>query len=176
MFPGCAGNLVFQTWYDEDECKDANGNPLTRDNRGKAPEPAFKGDPPSGTDANVPKPTYSPGGTYEEPNPGQDEPTETVENPRPIEGFPNTLYTLRYRDYITETGVTRDMVQLTIVGKYGSIVERKVNNNTSVERYIMTGIDRPGNPNPIKVGLQNTGLNPNGSTYVSIDSVTITPQ
>lgn len=176
MFPGCAGQLVFQTWYDEDICVDKDGNPLTRDNRGKPPDPAFSGNPPSGTDSNVPAPTYAPGGGYEDPTPGIDEPTENVENPFPPAGFPGTFYTITWRDYRTATGITRANPQLTIVGKYGTVVNRLFNNGGSVERYIMTGIDRPGNPAPIKVVLQESGIEPDGTPTVNIDSVAIVPQ
>ena len=176
MFPGCAGQLVFQTWYDEDICVDKDGNPLTRDNRGKPPDPAFSGNPPSGTDSNVPAPTYAPGGGYEDPTPGIDEPTENVENPFPPAGFPGTFYTITWRDYRTATGITRANPQLTIVGKYGTVINRLFNNGGSVERYIMTGIDRPGNPAPIKVVLQESGIEPDGTPTVNIDSVAIVPQ
>jgi hypothetical protein len=120
MFPGCAGNLIFQTWYDNDICKDVNGIDLTKDNRGKAPQPASVGKPPSGTDRNVPEPTNSPDGTYSDPTPGSDVPTDTIANPEKQTGIACTLYTLTYAFKSSNPSNPPDIGTETIYGKYGS--------------------------------------------------------
>jgi hypothetical protein len=143
MFPGCAGKIVFQTWYDNDSCKDVNGNDLTRDNRGKAPDPAFTGRPPSGDDSDVPKPTYEPNNSYKDPDLTNDEPTETLENPIGDKGLACTLYTLKYDARRDSDGYTFPVQTITIYGKYGAVINRS-NSPTVTDFGLYHGIDCPG--------------------------------
>lgn len=176
MFPGCAGNIIFQTWYDDDICKDVNNQDLTRDNRGKAPDPAFPGRPPSGGESNVPTPTTAPGSSYVDPAPGTDEPTDTLDNPPSISGFPNTLYTVKWRDAFTRTGVIRGEPTITIVGQYSGLIRREILGGTSVEWGLNTSIGVPGVTQPIFRSLGESGVEPDGSTTVTITLLSITPQ
>lgn len=176
MLPGCAGRLVFQTWYDEDECKDKDGNPLTRDNRGKPPEPAFQGDPPKGTANDVPIPTFGPGTTYVDKDPLIDEPTDNVPNPGDPVGTLGALYTLIADAYLQPEGTFVVRQTITIRGKYGGIV-----------------VETPG-PGLFRIGIYNAigmvgsppkgafsqlsegGRNPDGATRIRIQLISITPQ
>lgn len=176
MQPGCAGELTFQTWYDEDECLNPNNDePLTRDNRGDPPDPATSGEPIAGDESDVPEPTYPPGGDYDDPTPGADEPTDSVDNPIPEEGFPGTLYTLTGRDFFTRTGVTRGLINITIVGSYSSVIRRPINNGASIETGILTSINRPGQ-NTLFVQLLQSGVESDGVETVSFELGSITPQ
>lgn len=176
MFPGCAGNLVLQTWYDDDICKDVNGKDLTKDNRGKAPTPASAGRPPSGGVGDVPPPTTSPDDSYKDPNPGSDVPTDTLANPEKENGFTGTLYRLKYRDAFTVSGEVRAEPIITIVGKYGSLERRDIYGGTSVEWRIQTGIGVSTIQQPNYVVLGSSGKEPNGGTTVTITLLSITPQ
>lgn len=92
MVPGCAGWVTVQAWYDDDICVDALGNPLTRDNHGKPPQPAAQGRPPAGSTNDVLPPTYQSGGSYIDPSPGTDEPTDNLPNPVIPQGEACILY------------------------------------------------------------------------------------
>lgn len=176
MMPGCAGELTFQTWYDDDECLDPeNGDPLTRDNRGDPPDPASSGEPLAGDESDVPEPTYPPGSTYDDPTPGADEPTEEGENPLPEDGFPGTLYTLTGRDFFSRTGVTRGLINITIVGSYTSVFRRPINNGASIETGILTSLNRPGQP-ALFVQLLQSGVESDGVETVTFELGSITPQ
>lgn len=127
MLPGCAGTLTFQTWYDEDECLSATGQPMTRDNRGKPPEPENAGNPPSGTDADVPPPTYPPDKTYDDPTPGDDEPTDEIENPQSSTGIACTLYRLLYDEASSNPANPPNRGQATLYGEYTPFFNRSQN-------------------------------------------------
>lgn len=177
MFPGCAGDVTIQTWYDDDICKDVNGNPLTKNNRGKPPEPKVSGTPPKGTDQNVPDPTYPPGSNYEDPNPGNDVPTDTIANPTAKNGISGTFYTLHYRDFITATGVTRGTGTVTILGGYGKVIARPTDGGQTREWVIQTAIGVASVPQPnFTVLISTTGLNQNGEPFISIEATSIVPQ
>lgn len=100
MQPGCAGWVTVQSWYDDDVCVDANGNPLTRDNHGKPPDPAAQGLPPAGDSGDELPPTYEGGGSYIDPSPGSDEPTDQLPNPVIPQGDACILYNV----VVHETG------------------------------------------------------------------------
>jgi hypothetical protein len=176
MFPGCAGELTIQTWYDDDICKDVNGNPLTKDNRGKPPDPKVAGDPPSGTDANVPPPDYSPNSSYEDPNPRDDVPTDKIKDPTLPEGEPGRFYIATFRDTIIATGEVRVTFTLQILGKYGSLERYVRGNNSSYDYRIQTAIGVAGVPQPnyteVFSGTGGTLANPT----IRIDLVSIVPQ
>lgn len=176
MFPGCAGKLVFQTWYDNDICKDVNNNDLTKDNRGDAPEPASAGRPPSGTDADVPEPSTSPNSTYKDPTPNSDVPTETLANPEKENGNSGTFYVVTFRDYFTKSGETRAIATMVILGKYGSLIKKDTQGGTSVSFGINTALGVPGQPQPLYREFVETGKEPDGSTTVSISILSIVPQ
>lgn len=176
MFPGCAGKITLQTWYDEDVCKDVNGNPLTRDNRGKPPEPAVAGRPPTGNDSNVPAPTFPTGSDYHDPNPGNDVPTDTLDNPIVPNGINGTLYTARFRDAFTATGEVRSEFNITVVGQYSSLIKRDLPGGTSVEWIIYSGIGNASNPAGTVIQVGSSGKEPNGSTTITISLLSIVPQ
>ena len=176
MFPGCAGNVTVQTWYDDDICKDVNGNPLTRDNRGKPPDPAFAGKPPAGTGNDVPAPTYPPSSSYRDPNPTRDEPTDTISDPSLPQGMPTRLYTLTVKSILQPEEELSNTFTLTIVGKYGPIVQISTDPN-AYDIGLYTAIDAPTiSPNPIFRRLASGGRNPDGKTRVRIELVSIVPQ
>jgi hypothetical protein len=176
MFPGCAGNMTFQTWYDEDICKDVNGIDLTKDNRGKAPTPAMSGTPPRGNDTNVPAPSTSPDSTYVDPNPGTDIPTDTLQNPPVQNGFTGTLYIMTWRDAFTVSGEVRATPSLTIAGKYGGLIKRDINNGRSVEWVIQTSIGLPDVTQPNYISLGGSGKEADGSTTITITLLSIVPR
>lgn len=175
MFPGCAGQLVFQTWYDDDLCLDKDGNPLTRDNRGKPPDPAFSGNPPAGTDSNVPNPTYPPGSSYQDPSPGQDEETGESTDPNLPQGEVGRFYILRFREKNTETGVLGGTGSIEILGKYGPVIKREVNTGTSIEYGLFTNIGSPSAPAGSFVQLSQSANIPPGTGRYSVQIVSITP-
>lgn len=176
MFPGCAGKITIQTWYDDDICLDVNGQPLTKDNRGKPPEPASAGKPPAGSDSNVPLPTFPPSSTYADPNPSQDTPTDQLDNPNVPNGYVGTLYTLRYRDYFTSSGETRANVVTTIVGQYSGLITGTDQGGARKFRGLFTNIGSASNPTGVFMELQSFGNSVGYPDAVSIDGFSITPQ
>jgi len=176
MFPGCAGKIVVQTWYDTDTCKDVNNIDLTKDNRGDAPDPAFPGRPPAGTDANVPLPTFPKDGTFADPTPNTDVPTETLDNPSPIAGFTGTLYTVKIATSFRATGAAREVGQITIVGKYSGVIQRPMFGGSSTEWVMQTGIGVSTIAQPNYVQLAQSGFDAPGAPSMIFDGVTITPQ
>jgi len=176
MFPGCAGQITVQTWYDDDICKDVNGNPLTKDNRGKPPEPASAGKPPAGTDRNAPPPTYPSGGTHADDPNTPDVPTDTLENPRLPDGILGTLYRATFRNAFTDSGRIRSDFTITIAGKYSALTRRDIYGGTSVEWYLLSGIGLPNSPNGTEIIVGESGKEPNGSTTITITQLSIVPQ
>lgn len=177
MFPGCAGKLTLQTWYDDDICKDVNDQPLTKNNRGKPPDPAVAGKPPTGNDSNVPEPTFPPGSTYNDPSPNSDVPTDTISNPIVPNGISGVFYRLTYRDFITATGVTRGVGTITILGGYGKVIARPTDGGQTREWVIQTAIGVASVPQPnFTVLISTTGLNQNGEPFISIEATSIVPQ
>lgn len=145
MFPGCAGNITVQTWYDDDICKDVNGNPLTKDNRGKPPEPAVAGKPPAGTDRNVPPPTYAPGSTYRDDPLNPDTPTDQINDPNLPQGIPCLTFKVHWQLFIVANGSIQGEDYSRLPGKIGAI-EKRSNPNGSVDigfRYGV-GCTQPG--------------------------------
>lgn len=176
MFPGCAGKITLQTWYDDDICKDVNNNPLTKDNRGKPPDPASVGRPPSGGAGDVPAPTFPAGQTYLDPNPTSDVPTDTIKNPGEPEGVTNSLYTLIADAYLQPEGSFLVRQTITITGKYGGVVtESPASGQFRIGIYDSIGV--PGQPASGRFRtLSEGGRNPDGATRVRIQLISITPQ
>lgn len=172
MFPGCAGNITVQTWYDDDICKDVNGNPLTRDNRGKPPDPASAGKPPAGTDRNVPPPTNSSGGSHVDDPLIPDVPTDTIDNPIPISGFAGTLYQVTYTVRDDYDGAT-SQGSFRIQGKYTSPVNREPNR----QLYDYGFYAAIGTPGGGSTGVWQTlvycGRSPSGAPARAVTSLSI---
>lgn len=138
MFPGCAGRVIVMTWYDDDICKDVSGNPLTKDNRGKAPTPAFAGKPPSGTNDNVPPPTYEKDATYRDDPNKPDEPTTILDNPLIPKGQACVNYrvTVRLSGSFFGAGTNQTDILYGAIGK----VDLKINPDNSWQLRINYGI------------------------------------
>lgn len=144
MFPGCAGKITIQTWYDDDLCKDVNGNPLTQDNRGKPPDPASTGRPP--TDAPIPPPTFPADQTYKDPDPNSDVPTDKIKNPGEPEGFAGTLYNVTVRwDRSVNGNLPSTPYEFTVIGQYGPLIDRNPS-EASVDYGFYQGIGAGGFP------------------------------
>lgn len=176
MLAGCAGKIIIQSWYDDDQCKDHEGNLLTKNNRGKPPTPQVAGKPPSGTQANVPPPDYSPGSDYTDPNPGDDVPTDTITDPTIPQGVPGGLYTVTIRDSFTASGEVRGISTLTIQGKYSALIKKKTPSGTSMSFGIQTSIGTPQHPDGVYTEFLTSGIEPNGTTTVTIEILSIVPQ
>ena len=176
MFPGCAGKITVQTWYDDDLCKDVNGNPLTKDNRGKPPDPASVGRPPSGTDLDVPAPDYAPGGTYQDPNPNADVPTDTIADPNQPFGQPCKNYKVHWIYYIESSGAIQGDAYPTVPGKVGAMERKPSANGIGVDIGFRYGIGclEPGRTERffLIVGNEgNTGVDKRAARFDFIQEV-----
>jgi len=175
MFPGCAGQVTVQTWYDDDICKDVNGNPLTKDNRGKPPDPASAGKPPAGTDRNVPPPTNPPGSSYQDDPLIPDVPTDTIANPTPVSGIASTIYLLTYEDKVTATGEVRGVISTRILGGYGGMFKRDIGGSNSFEYVIQTAIGVATIPQPNYLVLGQSPRTQGGGAVITVTILSIVP-
>ncbi len=159
-----------------DLCKDVNGNPLTTDNRGKPPDPAFTGRPPAGTDANVPPPRFPANQSYQDPNPTSDTPTEQIPNPGDPSGSINVEYILKAKAYSVSNGSFITDLTYTIKGRYGAIVtEFPSSTNFKVGIYHSIGV--PLLPaKGVFLQLSEGGRNASGGATVRVDLVSILPK
>ncbi len=175
MFPGCAGIITFQTWYDNDICKDVNNKDLTRDNRGKAPTPASAGKPTRGGAGDVPPPTFPTDNKFRDDNPTQDEPTDTIENPEPTQGFACTLYSVKVRLSGGSFGAGSEQTD-TLYGKFGGF-QLRVIPGESWQFGIAYGIDcsQPGYPQRFFSYAGGTSAPPAQGFYKG-EIISITPR
>jgi len=158
MFPGCAGQITVQTWYDDDICKDVNGNPLTKDNRGKPPDPASAGKPPAGTDRNVPPPTNPPGSSYQDDPLIPDVPTDPINNPTPVSGITGTFYNMNLRDTVVATGEIRADYTVVVLGQYSGIQNEPIGTGSSRRYFVMSGVGSASNPAGTKLEVGTTSM------------------
>lgn len=175
MFPGCAGTLTVQTWYDDDTCVDVNNEPLTKDDRGKPPDPSATGEPARGTEPNVPTPTFPPNGTYVDPAKGTDVPTDSIPNPGDPVGGVGTPYRVTVKSYLQPEQTLSNTFFLDIQGRYGAMVEETpAPGQFRIGMYHLIGAPSSP-PQGIFKQFASGGRNDDGATRVRIEIYSIVP-